>query len=444
MLLLLRKLKRNFFQNSEFRKYLGYALGEMALVVIGILIALQIDNWNTEKLQQESLQNYLRTIARNIGSDLAAISDLRSDRQRANELAVRRLVFDARAMSHSIRDIVIYSQVLNEASTFRHFNASTSGYEALKSSGVLDQMQGTDIEKLVYDYYDATARITHSERDYNELNRLLSLQVAAQWPGGLASWEVSSAAVLTGERFAELKPAYRQLLGNHVTQELSARPMFVGQLLLEYDKLDRLGRAFRHLVEVESMNLDDDALRILDGIYDPRSGLGQPNIVVNGQLSLHSYRVIASDANDPRVSYNVESAGLPSPFDPDSFRKVGDRLHIDYHGGAAWAGIWFAAGYSEGERWSPDYSTYTTIVLELKGDAGGEKIIVNMEDRDDPGDGTSTRYELELSDQWQIYEIDLAEFETADLTMLSVPLGFVFLDGPVSFSIRNARFVKRD
>jgi hypothetical protein len=87
---------------------------------------------------------------------------------------------------------------------------------------------------------------------------------------------------------------------------------------------------------------------------------------------------------------------------------------------------------------------YDTLLLELKGDIGGERIIINMEDMEDPADGSSTRYELMLNDEWQSYEIDLAEFKTADLNILSVPLGFVFLETPVSFSVRTARFVKAD
>ena len=37
-----------------------------------------------------------------------------------------------------------------------------------------------------------------------------------------------------------------------------------------------------------------------------------------------------------------------------------------------------------------------------------------------------------------------AEFETADLSILSIPLGFVLLDGPVAFSVRTAKFVKAE
>jgi hypothetical protein len=67
-----------------------------------------------------------------------------------------------------------------------------------------------------------------------------------------------------------------------------------------------------------------------------------------------------------------------------------------------------------------------------------------MEDGDDPADGSSTRHELQLSDQWQTYEIDLAEFRTADLSILAVPVGFIFFEKPMSFSVRTARFIEKD
>ncbi len=96
MLLMLRKMKRGYFANKQFRNYLLYALGEMVLVVIGILIALQIDNWNDEKIEQETLDSYLRTIAGNIGGDLVAVGAIRSERENAYELSLRWTNFDSR------------------------------------------------------------------------------------------------------------------------------------------------------------------------------------------------------------------------------------------------------------------------------------------------------------------------------------------------------------
>ena len=55
--------KRKLSQN-RFGKYLLYALGEIILVVLGILIAIQIDAWNrNSNLYQEELESYQLIIA---------------------------------------------------------------------------------------------------------------------------------------------------------------------------------------------------------------------------------------------------------------------------------------------------------------------------------------------------------------------------------------------
>ena len=39
-------------------KYLKYAIGEIILVVIGILIALQLNNWNQQRIEQNTMNDY--------------------------------------------------------------------------------------------------------------------------------------------------------------------------------------------------------------------------------------------------------------------------------------------------------------------------------------------------------------------------------------------------
>ncbi len=58
MLKFFRQIRQRLLQENRFSKYLLYALGEIALVVIGILIALQINTWNEEqkiRRQEKSL-----------------------------------------------------------------------------------------------------------------------------------------------------------------------------------------------------------------------------------------------------------------------------------------------------------------------------------------------------------------------------------------------------
>ena len=51
-----RKIRQRLLTDNKFSKYLLYAIGEIILVVIGILIALQINNWNAEqKIKKEEI-----------------------------------------------------------------------------------------------------------------------------------------------------------------------------------------------------------------------------------------------------------------------------------------------------------------------------------------------------------------------------------------------------
>ena len=50
MIKFFRKIRQKLLTQNKFSKYLLYAVGEIVLVVIGILIALQINNWNQDRL----------------------------------------------------------------------------------------------------------------------------------------------------------------------------------------------------------------------------------------------------------------------------------------------------------------------------------------------------------------------------------------------------------
>jgi len=50
MLRFFRKVRRDLLADSKFLRYLKYGIGEVILVVIGILIAIQVDNWNEDRI----------------------------------------------------------------------------------------------------------------------------------------------------------------------------------------------------------------------------------------------------------------------------------------------------------------------------------------------------------------------------------------------------------
>ena len=66
MINFLRKLRHSLIKENKTGRYFRYAIGEILLVVIGILIALQINNWNDKGRRLQKENYYLKNIKINI------------------------------------------------------------------------------------------------------------------------------------------------------------------------------------------------------------------------------------------------------------------------------------------------------------------------------------------------------------------------------------------
>lgn len=64
-----KNIRQNSISNNRFTRYLLYAIGEIILVVIGILIALQVNNWNEERKLDKQRKGYTESIINDFEKD---------------------------------------------------------------------------------------------------------------------------------------------------------------------------------------------------------------------------------------------------------------------------------------------------------------------------------------------------------------------------------------
>ncbi len=69
-----RKIRKQLADDNKPLKYTRYAIGEIFLVVIGILIALQINNWNEQRKTVNKEKGYIRSIYQDLRKDLNRIN----------------------------------------------------------------------------------------------------------------------------------------------------------------------------------------------------------------------------------------------------------------------------------------------------------------------------------------------------------------------------------
>ncbi|PKP26477.1 MAG: hypothetical protein CVU03_02765 [Bacteroidetes bacterium HGW-Bacteroidetes-2] len=74
MIKLFRNIRKNLLNEGKTSKYLKYAIGEIVLVVIGILIALQINNWNEGRKENIHQKSVLSNLLQDLKSDSVSYS----------------------------------------------------------------------------------------------------------------------------------------------------------------------------------------------------------------------------------------------------------------------------------------------------------------------------------------------------------------------------------
>jgi Family of unknown function (DUF6090) len=99
MIKFFRKIRQKTLTENKFGKYLTYAIGEVILVVIGILIALYINNNNVKNQQEKKIVSLLNTI----------LTDLSTDIKNANE------VLDFETVQDSILKLVIEDKLTEDS-----------------------------------------------------------------------------------------------------------------------------------------------------------------------------------------------------------------------------------------------------------------------------------------------------------------------------------------
>lgn len=70
MIKFFRKIRRKLLSKNKLSKYLIYAFGEIILVVIGILIALQINNWNELNKKENEAQTFIKRLSEEVGQNI--------------------------------------------------------------------------------------------------------------------------------------------------------------------------------------------------------------------------------------------------------------------------------------------------------------------------------------------------------------------------------------
>ncbi|MDO1501249.1 DUF6090 family protein [Winogradskyella maritima] len=147
MLKFFRRIRHNLISQGKTSRYLKYAIGEIILVVIGILIALQINNWNENRRQNIQVKNYLNSMVIDLNSDTLAYDRIIGNFER--QVEANTLIFK----DENYQDLPLDSIVYSITSLFEMHQFVDQTYQKIKNSGLSDNLGSKELNNAINHYY---------------------------------------------------------------------------------------------------------------------------------------------------------------------------------------------------------------------------------------------------------------------------------------------------
>ena len=175
MIKFFRRIRKKLLKEGNLRRYFIYAIGEIFLVMIGILLALQVNNWNEKRKQEQLVIKLLEELNLNLQED---IKDMNS-----NIFLHKRSVNSANILIKAFKDNIPESDSLylhfGRVPLVPQFLPTESAYHNLKNVGVRiihNEILRNTIAEHYENHYVFTHKFADSEwntsiQDYNSLYR---------------------------------------------------------------------------------------------------------------------------------------------------------------------------------------------------------------------------------------------------------------------------------
>lgn len=161
MIKFFRKIRQQLIGDSKFSKYFIYAIGEILLVVIGILVALQINNWK-EQAKLEQLQiGYLKRLVIDLDNDLENIDYVQKEIA-ANQVVLTEFVKAMNTPQEPEQLEKKMTAFFEQGWLISEFVPSANTYTDLSQTGNMKVIQNPNLVNDIIRYYGYMEQIKNS------------------------------------------------------------------------------------------------------------------------------------------------------------------------------------------------------------------------------------------------------------------------------------------
>lgn len=162
MIKFFRRIRQKLLTENKFSKYLIYAIGEITLVVIGILIALQVNNWNENRKERQQEDKKLQEFHDALKSDLKDIRfNIEWHKSAKTSCEILLNAFDKKLPYHDS-----LATHFGQMARISQFLPSIGVYESLKSKGI-ELIKNDSLRRKISSYYEQDIKFQIGWENFN-------------------------------------------------------------------------------------------------------------------------------------------------------------------------------------------------------------------------------------------------------------------------------------
>ena len=155
MIKFFRQIRQNLLNQNKVSQYLMYAGGEILLVVVGILLALQFNSWNTNSKELDKEEWYINNILDDLHYQTQSLDIIEKDY--TITIATAKSILKDYYQQESFLGIDSLNNKLGSLMFTQFFPNTNNTYQELVSSGQLSLIKNNNLSLEVIDYYLYTA-----------------------------------------------------------------------------------------------------------------------------------------------------------------------------------------------------------------------------------------------------------------------------------------------
>lgn len=164
MIKFFRRIRQNLLFENKTGKYLKYAIGEIVLVVIGILIALQINNWNDIKKNKIIEHQLLTALLQEFETNFKILDSTRLANQRIYETAIKIGDFTGPSLP-TLNEKDLSMHMVGAFKFEPRFVPNLGTMNEINNSGKLSLISNQDLRKSISEWL-SQLELVHNQEKY--------------------------------------------------------------------------------------------------------------------------------------------------------------------------------------------------------------------------------------------------------------------------------------